>query len=334
MAGVKSKLPQDITPMTAADRFLGSAPSDASAVVGYLASFAMTAFATVVAVAVDSEVTIPNLSLVFVVPVTIAGVGFGLGPSLFSAVLGALAYNFFLTEPRYTLAVNDPANIWAIGLLFLVGLIVSGVAFTCRRRATDAALLRRQATVLQGYSRDVVAADNMNAIVSITSQAVAALFQVPVVVMLVTEDKVVSVNRVRRRSPRKPNSRQRYLRWRRELSRGPNSTPLSPRALTFGRWQRRWARVPSLESHSMPANVLNHPIRWLTSLGVFGAGALSSAFRGQPRCSARTLTPREQCTPATACAAEFRIKVKAECDPSPLIADRLIDSASLSIGLY
>ena len=43
MAGVKSKLPQDITLMTAADRFLGSAPSDASAVVGYLASFAMTA---------------------------------------------------------------------------------------------------------------------------------------------------------------------------------------------------------------------------------------------------------------------------------------------------
>ena len=196
MAGVKSKLPQDITLMTAADPFLGSAPSEASAVVGYLASFAMTAFATVVAVAVDSEVTIPNLSLVFVVPVIIAGVGFGLGPSLCSALLGALAYNFFLTEPRYTLVVNDPANIWAIGLLFLVGLIVSGVAFTSRRRATDAALLRRQATVLQGYSRDVVAADNMNAIVSITSQALAALFQVPVVVMLVTEGKVVSVNRV------------------------------------------------------------------------------------------------------------------------------------------
>ena len=80
MAGVKSKLPQDITPMTAADRFLGSAPSDASAVVGYLASFAMTAFATVVAVAVDSEVTIPNLSLVFVVPVTIAGSNAGPQP--------------------------------------------------------------------------------------------------------------------------------------------------------------------------------------------------------------------------------------------------------------
>jgi hypothetical protein len=61
---------------------------------------------------------------------------------------------------------------------------VSTVAFTSRQRATEAALLRRQATVLQGYSRNVVAADNTNAIVSITSQALAALFQVPVVVML------------------------------------------------------------------------------------------------------------------------------------------------------
>ena len=196
MAGVKSKLLGDITPMPVTDPLLGSPPSEAPAVVGYLASFAMTAVATVVAIGVDRGVTIPNLSLVFVVPVIIAGVGFGLGPSLCSALLGALAYNFFLTEPRYSLVVDDPANIWAIGLLFLVGLIVSGVAFTSRRRATDAALRRMQATVLQGYSRDVVAADNTNAIVSITSQALAALFQVPVVVMLFTEGEVVSVNRV------------------------------------------------------------------------------------------------------------------------------------------
>jgi K+-sensing histidine kinase KdpD len=162
----------------------------------YLASIVMTAAATVVAVGVDSNVTIPNLSLVFVVPVIIAGVSLGLGPSLCSAILGALAFNFFLTEPRYSLAVDDAANIWAIGLLFVVGLIVSGVAFTSRQRATEAALLRRQTTVLQGYSRDVVAADNTKAIVSITSQALAALFQVPAVVMLVTEDKVVALERV------------------------------------------------------------------------------------------------------------------------------------------
>jgi K+-sensing histidine kinase KdpD len=155
----------------------------------------MTALATAAAVGVDSTVTIPNLSLVFVVPVIIAGASLGLGPSLFSAILGPLAFNFFLTEPRYTLFVDDPANIWAIGMLLVVGLIVSGVAFTSRRRATEAALLRRQAAVLQRCSRDLVAADTTKAIVSIAARALAALFQVPVVVMLVTEG-MVSLERV------------------------------------------------------------------------------------------------------------------------------------------
>src|SRR5260370_7270204 len=95
----------------------------------------MTVLGTGGAVGADAKVTIPNLSLVFVVPVIIAGVSLGLGPSLCSAVLGALAFNFFLTEPRYSLAVDDPANIWAIGLLFVVRLIASGVALTAHRGA-------------------------------------------------------------------------------------------------------------------------------------------------------------------------------------------------------
>ncbi|MCK1512553.1 DUF4118 domain-containing protein [Bradyrhizobium sp. 190] len=193
MADVESKLQQDITPAPDADALFGPVASE---LVRYLASIAMTAAATVVAVGVETKVTIPNLSLVFVVPVIIAGVSLGLGPSLCSAILGALAFNFFLTEPRYSLAVDDPSNIWAIGLLLVVGLIVSGVAFTSRQRAIEAARLRRQATVLQSYSRDVVAADNTNTIVSITSQALATLFRVPVVVMLVTEGRVVSFEQV------------------------------------------------------------------------------------------------------------------------------------------
>jgi K+-sensing histidine kinase KdpD len=193
VADVKLKLQQDITPVSDADPLLGPVASE---VARYLASIAMTVAATIVAVGVDLKVAVPNLSLVFVVPVIIAGVSLGLGPSLCSAILGPLAFNFFLTEPRYTLAVDDPANIWAIGLLFVVGLIVSYVAFTSRQRATEAGLLSRQATVLRAYRRDIVVADNTKAIVSITSQALAALFQVPVVVMLVTQDRVVSIERV------------------------------------------------------------------------------------------------------------------------------------------
>jgi K+-sensing histidine kinase KdpD len=196
MAAAKSELQRDSAPTPDTDPLLDLAPSEALVAVRYLASVAMTAVATVLAVAVDSEVAIPNLSLVFVLPVIIAAVGFGLGPSLCSAILGALAYNFFLTEPRYTLVVDDPANIWAIGLLFVVGCIASAVASTSRRRARDAALRGRQATVLRDYSRDVAAADNTKAVAAVTANTLATLFQVPVVVMLMTEGRVVSIEKI------------------------------------------------------------------------------------------------------------------------------------------
>lgn len=155
--------------------------------VRYVVAVALTVIATVVAVGLDGVVTIPNLSLVFVVPVVVAAVAFGLGPSLCAAVLGALAYNFFLTEPRFTLRVDDPANIWAIGLLFVVGVITSAVASTARRRGDDAALARRQAALVRSYSRDIVAASDPRAVFSRTANALETLFQVPVIVMLMSE---------------------------------------------------------------------------------------------------------------------------------------------------
>ncbi|MDQ0470949.1 DUF4118 domain-containing protein [Labrys wisconsinensis] len=188
MASVETRLQGD-----AARAPVAAPPSEVPAVFGYLAAVGMTAVATILAVAIDGEVTIPNLSLVFVLPVIVAAVGFGLGPSLCSAVLGALAYNFFLTEPRYTLRVDDPANIWAIGLLFVVGCIASAVASTSRRRALEAALRGRQASVLQAYGRDVRVAEDAKAIAAVTARSLAALFRVPAVAMLLKDDAVLGV---------------------------------------------------------------------------------------------------------------------------------------------
>lgn len=188
MTNIESNLQPDLVEVTEADPL-------ASRWMSYLTAIAMTALATVVAIAVDSKVNIPNLSLVFVIPVIVAGLSAGIGPSLCSAVLGALAFNFFLTEPRYSLAVDDPSNVWAIALLFVVGIIVSGVAFTSRRRAEEAALLQRQAAILENYSREVVAAKDEASVASITSRALHSLFRVPAVVMAVREGRLVCLKR-------------------------------------------------------------------------------------------------------------------------------------------
>ncbi len=153
MSAQRTTSPGEITQFVETDPLPGIQLLSAPFAVRYLAAVVMTAIATALAVGIDSRVAIPNVSLIFVIPVIVAAVTFGLGPSLFSAILGALAYNFFLTDPRYTLIVDDPANVWAIALLFICGCIASAVASTARHKADDLALLKRQAAVLQDYCR-------------------------------------------------------------------------------------------------------------------------------------------------------------------------------------
>lgn len=102
MAGSRPK-PGNMLPLLG-DGIANSVPAIAPASLGYLAAVILTVIATVVAIGVDSGVSIPNLSLIFVVPVVIVAVTFGLGPSVCSAVLGALAYNFFLTGTRVSIS--------------------------------------------------------------------------------------------------------------------------------------------------------------------------------------------------------------------------------------
>ena len=92
---VKSKRP-DIAPASGTDPLFGPLASE---LMRYLAAIAITAAATVVAVGIDTRLSIPNLS-------RSRRSGDRGGHCAWprsvtrSAVLGALAFNFFLTEPR------------------------------------------------------------------------------------------------------------------------------------------------------------------------------------------------------------------------------------------
>ncbi len=167
--------------------------SDLPAAAGYTAATVMVGFATLVAAALDGVTTVPNLSLVFVLPVILTALPFGLGPTLAAAVLGALAFNFFFTAPRWTLQVEDPANIWAIGLLFTVGCITSTIAFTSQRRAAEAERHKRQAAILQAGSHAIVAAADPETAISAALDAGEGLFGVPMVLMAVPDGEAETV---------------------------------------------------------------------------------------------------------------------------------------------
>lgn len=175
-----------------------STPNDArlrKLATGYGSALLMVAATTWAAVLVDLIVDIPNLSLVFVLPVVVAAVSFGWGPALAAAIGSVLCYNFFLIEPRFTLRVADPANWWALGLLLLVAAIVSTLAAQSRARALQALRHVEQAEVLQGLARALTAAADRDAIAQAAAQALNRLFDATAAVVLLDRpgpDRIVT----------------------------------------------------------------------------------------------------------------------------------------------
>jgi len=149
----------------------------------YGLSLLMVAGAVLLALGFEQQVRPPNLSLVFVLPVVIAAVSFGWGPALSAAGLGVLAFNFFLIEPRYTLAVDSRDNIWALLLLLAVATIVSAVAAESRRRALAARRAADQALALQALARALVGAAEREAIFQACVEALERLFGAPAVLL-------------------------------------------------------------------------------------------------------------------------------------------------------
>jgi len=161
----------------------------------YGLSLAMVAAATILAVVVDHLQAIPNLSLIFVLPVVVAAVSFGWGPALAAAAAGVVAYNFFLIAPRYTLNVADPANWWALGLLLITAAILSAVAAQSRQRALEAARAGDQVAALQTLARTLVAAAGRKGAAQASAAALARVFRAPAVILLREADGLSEVAR-------------------------------------------------------------------------------------------------------------------------------------------
>jgi K+-sensing histidine kinase KdpD len=150
----------------------------------YGLSLALVAVATVLAFVVDHLIPAPNLTLVFVLPVVVAAASFGWGPALVAAVGGALAYDFFFTEPRFTLLMNDPDDIWALALLLVVAVLVSAVAARARRQAVEAREAAEQAEALRALAHVVIHSPSQADVITAAAGALARIFRAPAVVFV------------------------------------------------------------------------------------------------------------------------------------------------------
>lgn len=152
--------------------------------VGYLAAIALVAVAAAIAYCVENLLPSPQLALVFVLPVLVAAISFGWGPALVAALAAVLAFDFFFTQPFYSLRVDSPSDLWTMSLLLIVAAIASAVAAQSRRRALDAESAAKRAEALHRLAHLVVEAAPGPTLCEAAAEALTEIFETAAVVLL------------------------------------------------------------------------------------------------------------------------------------------------------
>lgn len=158
----------------------------------YLRSTAFMMAAAVIGILLDRTLDVRNLALVFLMGVLASTVRGGLGAGLYASVLGALFYNFFFLEPRYTLTVRDPESF--VALMFFLGtaLVASNLAATVQRQAAAARQRARTTEDLYLFSKKLAGTGTLDDVLWATAHQMASMLKVRVVILL-PEDGTIAV---------------------------------------------------------------------------------------------------------------------------------------------
>ncbi|MDP1604074.1 MAG: DUF4118 domain-containing protein, partial [Legionella sp.] len=158
----------------------------------YLEGALTTAVATAVGKAIDHLIDLPNISLVFVVPVLVAAVRHGLVPSLWVSGLSVLAYNFFFIPPLYVFTIADPANVVALFFFMVVAVVASALAVRTRTQTESARREARTTAELYAFSRKTAGVIELDDLLWIVVTHLARLLKAEIVILMPEQGKLTT----------------------------------------------------------------------------------------------------------------------------------------------
>lgn len=146
------------------------------------------ATATTVGVAWALNITMPNalagVQMLFLIPVLLSAVTFGLRPALVTSVISVLTCNFFFIPPLYTFTIADPNNWLSLGVLLVVAVTASNLASRVRVQADLASARAAIASELYRFTGKLAAIARLDDLLWAVAFQVSSMLKVNVVILL------------------------------------------------------------------------------------------------------------------------------------------------------
>jgi len=119
-----------------------------------------------------------------------SAVQFGAGPSVVSAVLSVLCYNFFFLPPLYTFTIADPANVVALFFFLIVAVLTSSLTARTRNQAVIAQRQARTTSELYSFSQKLAGIATLDDLLWATAHQIAVMLKVEVVILIPEGDGI------------------------------------------------------------------------------------------------------------------------------------------------
>src|SRR5215208_1006854 len=140
---------------------------------GILLALLMVAATTVVAYVLHRYLNVRRGSVIYLLPVMLAGWHLGLVPALVAAVAGVLWSGYFFYSPYYSYYLARPSEILNLVLFMVVALITSHLANSMKRQTELARKHENKVSDLYAFSRRLAAAPSAAAINSAIEEHLA-----------------------------------------------------------------------------------------------------------------------------------------------------------------
>lgn len=140
--------------------------------------------ATAVGLAARGLTTEADAALLYVAAIMLSAARLGRGPGLLASALSVAAFDLAFVPPYGTFAVSDTRHLLSFGILFAVGLLVSGLAERIRRQASAAQARALRVEALYGLTRALGSAEGATQVAEALAQAAAKALGVEVLVAL------------------------------------------------------------------------------------------------------------------------------------------------------
>jgi two-component system sensor histidine kinase KdpD len=121
--------------------------------INFLWTFGAVAVTTGVLFTFHSVLSSQVIALLYLLPVMLAAMRWGLLPALTASLLSFFAFNFFFLFPTFTFAVGNTDELLALMIFLIVAVIISRAVTSANMHAIQAEAREREATTLYALSR-------------------------------------------------------------------------------------------------------------------------------------------------------------------------------------